>query len=192
MKSWRTANSASLSTALLTADCTRPICLPTTVPASPNSLTAQKQTKLHGRPFYRGLSRIYEAGFVIRKQEGRGLLTGPVQFQRTGLRKDNHIRALNVATVMGVQSAVTQDNLSIRQKTGVKREDHDINFKTYQLWGSFFKSSPCEQIIEHRKDIHGKNTRNQNSSNGRGTAGMPHLSPYSPSDRQGKHSQDSG
>lgn len=70
------------------------------------------------------LSRVFETPLIIRKQEGRGVLTGLKQFKRTGLRKDNDIRGLNMTVVMDIQGAITQNNLSIRHKTGVKREDH--------------------------------------------------------------------
>lgn len=93
------------------------------------------KSKLFEEPALTDLSRVFESHVIIGKQEGRGVLTGLIQFKRAGLRKDNDIRGLNMTAVMGIQRAITQNDLSIRQKTGMKREDH-VNPYTSQRHAS--------------------------------------------------------
>ena len=70
------------------------------------------------------LARVFESDAIVGKQKRRGAFACPIEFRGTALGKDDRIRSLDQASVIRAELTIREDDLSIGNKTGVKRKDH--------------------------------------------------------------------
>ena len=70
------------------------------------------------------LARVFESNAIVWKQRRRGAFACPIEFRGTALGKDDRIRSLDQASVIRAELTIREDDLSIGNKTGVKRKDH--------------------------------------------------------------------
>jgi hypothetical protein len=70
------------------------------------------------------LSGIFKPRFIVWKQQGRVIFAGFVEFKRTALGQDDHVSPPYQQKIFAIQFAISQDDLAVSPKTGMKGEYH--------------------------------------------------------------------